>query len=429
MYNSNPQKRTYYGNAIDIELAKQSGLQGNFIDISNKSDDDKYKEILNAYRTGANPVILGGVQAKGGINESTYERLKRAGVNDITRIAGNDRNQTQQNLRNYIHQLNRNRTFEFNYDDAKKQAAQQLNPLYQQALERIRSEKYQNTLNAGELASKRGLSKSGLAADLQNKIAIAAQSQIAQTEAEKAAKIAELAQSLRDQSFREFIAQKQMDMDNERFDYSKERDTIADKQRQEALEWEKSKFRSEQDWRKYVYNNMSAAEKAEFELRKQQFGEEMAWRMYELKYNGELAKSQAQAELDFYKNFTVDEKGGGSNYSNYYKSKQASKSPTFKTFQSHMSQAVKMGVPASWVPALTELIGRESSWNPKAKNPKSTAHGYGQFLNSTRATYEKKTGLDYDNPVHQIVMMAQYVKDRYGTPEQALAFWDRNKWY
>lgn len=38
-------------------------------------------------------------------------------------------------------------------------------------------------------------------------------------------------------------------------------------------------------------------------------------------------------------------------------------------------------------------------------------------------------GLNYSNPVDQLIMMAQYVKDRYGTPEKALQFWDKNKWY
>jgi hypothetical protein len=32
-------------------------------------------------------------------------------------------------------------------------------------------------------------------------------------------------------------------------------------------------------------------------------------------------------------------------------------------------------------------------------------------------------GLDYNDPVNQLIMMAQYVKDRYGTPENALKFW------
>lgn len=99
----------------------------------------------------------------------------------------------------------------------------------------------------------------------------------------------------------------------------------------------------------------------------------------------------------------------------------------------HMNTALAVGkgkIRGDWIPALTELIGRESSWNHNAKNPKSTAKGYGQFLAGTRRTYEKKMGIKYDgNPVNQILMTAQYIKDRYGTPQAALAFWDKNHWY
>lgn len=120
----------------------------------------------------------------------------------------------------------------------------------------------------------------------------------------------------------------------------------------------------------------------------------------------------------------------GSN-SNYTKLKsEASKSPTFKSFVGHLTSAVTSGsIPKNWALGLAELVGRESSWNPSAKNKSSSAHGYGQFLSATRAQYEKKMGLNYSNPTHQLIMMAQYVKDRYGTPEKALAFWDKNRWY
>ena len=94
-----------------------------------------------------------------------------------------------------------------------------------------------------------------------------------------------------------------------------------------------------------------------------------------------------------------------------------------------MAAAVRKGVPFSEVKALTELIGLESSWNPNAKNPKSSAHGLAQFLTSTRRQYEKKYGLNYNNPVDQIVLMWHYVKDRYGSAENALRFWDANRWY
>jgi hypothetical protein len=109
---------------------------------------------------------------------------------------------------------------------------------------------------------------------------------------------------------------------------------------------------------------------------------------------------------------------------------EASKSPTFKTFVSHLKSAVSSGaIPKAWAIPMAELVGRESSWNPSVKNKNSSAYGYGQFINATRSQYEKKMGLNYSNPVHQLIMMAQYVKDRYGGPEKALSFWDEKGYY
>ncbi len=120
-----------------------------------------------------------------------------------------------------------------------------------------------------------------------------------------------------------------------------------------------------------------------------------------------------------------------SSYTNTWKTqKEALKAPGYQAYKGHLSKALQSGkIPAEWVVPLTELIGRESTWNAKADNSKSTAWGYGQFLESTRKDYEKKTGLSYSNPVNQIIMTAQYVKDRYGSPEKALQHWDKNKWY
>ena len=96
-----------------------------------------------------------------------------------------------------------------------------------------------------------------------------------------------------------------------------------------------------------------------------------------------------------------------------------------------MAQARKKGtIPDSWVAPLTELIARESGWSATVKNPSSTAYGYGQFLDGTRADYKKKyPDLDYSNPVDQILLTAAYVKARYGNPAKALEFWDKNNWY
>lgn len=100
------------------------------------------------------------------------------------------------------------------------------------------------------------------------------------------------------------------------------------------------------------------------------------------------------------------------------------------TFQSHLSQAVKKGVPYEDTKNLTELIARESGLNPNAKNPKSTAKGYGQFLKATVKNYAKKyPNLNYNNPADQIVLTYKYATERYGSVEKALAFWDKNNWY
>jgi hypothetical protein len=124
-------------------------------------------------------------------------------------------------------------------------------------------------------------------------------------------------------------------------------------------------------------------------------------------------------------------RGGGSSYTNTWKLKaESSKAPGYQAYKSHLRSALGTGkIDSNWVVALTELIGRESTWNPGVGNKKSSAWGYGQFLSSTRKQYEKKTKLSYKNPVNQIIMTAQYVKDRYGTPEKALAFWDKHNYY
>jgi len=119
-------------------------------------------------------------------------------------------------------------------------------------------------------------------------------------------------------------------------------------------------------------------------------------------------------------------------YTNTWKlKKEASKAPGYKSFRSNLITAVNKGYVkgGSEAIALAELIGRESSWNSGAANPKSTARGYGQFLKATRAQYEKKMGMSYSNPINQIAMVRQYAIDRYGSVEKALKHWDKKNWY
>ena len=75
---------------------------------------------------------------------------------------------------------------------------------------------------------------------------------------------------------------------------------------------------------------------------------------------------------------------------------------------------------------LNQLVSHESSWNPKADNPTSSAYGLFQFLDSTRANY----GLGINaGPRKQILAGLDYIKDRYGSPTGAWDFWQKNNYY
>lgn len=72
-----------------------------------------------------------------------------------------------------------------------------------------------------------------------------------------------------------------------------------------------------------------------------------------------------------------------------------------------------------------QLGMKESGWRSTAQNPTSSAYGIGQFLDSTWKSYGPKT----PDPYLQTLYMAKYIKDRYGTPSQALAFHKSHNWY
>jgi len=68
---------------------------------------------------------------------------------------------------------------------------------------------------------------------------------------------------------------------------------------------------------------------------------------------------------------------------------------------------------------LHELWQRESKWNPRADNPKSTAYGIPQIL-----------GMPEDTPIlKQIDLGLAYVEHRYDTPCKALVHHLRRGWY
>jgi hypothetical protein len=74
------------------------------------------------------------------------------------------------------------------------------------------------------------------------------------------------------------------------------------------------------------------------------------------------------------------------------------------------------------------IIMKESRGDPTADNPRSTAFGLGQLLLDGRRHY---LGANYDtiDCALQLQAFRGYVRDRYGTAENARAFWLSHGWY
>ncbi len=78
------------------------------------------------------------------------------------------------------------------------------------------------------------------------------------------------------------------------------------------------------------------------------------------------------------------------------------------------------------------IIDKESGGRTKAKNPRSSAFGIGQLIRSNRERYAKKlslSGPDTTDPEEQLAMLRAYVKDRYGSMQNAKRFWEQRGWY
>jgi len=96
-------------------------------------------------------------------------------------------------------------------------------------------------------------------------------------------------------------------------------------------------------------------------------------------------------------------------------------------------RAAAMGWTGPQWTALEKLWTNESGWNPKAKNPSSGAYGIPQALPHTKmpkAAWPESAGGRSDAAT-QIQWGLNYIKQRYGTPVLALAFWNRQSphWY
>lgn len=99
---------------------------------------------------------------------------------------------------------------------------------------------------------------------------------------------------------------------------------------------------------------------------------------------------------------------------------------------------------AQWQ-ALQQIEMHEAGFNPRAKNPSSGALGLAQALghgngSATAGTLGNEYGgnglsdaqakaANSGDPGAQALWMCNYIKDRYGDPVKAWAFWQSHHWY
>jgi hypothetical protein len=100
--------------------------------------------------------------------------------------------------------------------------------------------------------------------------------------------------------------------------------------------------------------------------------------------------------------------------------------PTGTGEQAYKDYAEGQVASATQFDCLVDLWEAESSWNPSAQNPTSTAYGIAQFLDATWAS----TGIaKTSDPFRQIDAGLIYIDERYGTSCAAWSFHQANNWY
>jgi hypothetical protein len=87
----------------------------------------------------------------------------------------------------------------------------------------------------------------------------------------------------------------------------------------------------------------------------------------------------------------------------------------------------KFGFDSGQMGCLIQMWDRESRWNPHAENSSSGAYGIPQALPGSKMA---SAGPDWaSNPATQIKWGLGYIKERYGTPCGAWAFWQQGDYY
>ncbi|MDH6137567.1 hypothetical protein P3T37_007000 [Kitasatospora sp. MAA4] len=98
----------------------------------------------------------------------------------------------------------------------------------------------------------------------------------------------------------------------------------------------------------------------------------------------------------------------------------ASIAPTVASAETPQSLAASI-VPAGQLASFDQIISHESGWNVTATNASSGAYGLGQALPGNKMA---SAGSDWQtNAGTQIKWAYDYMNSRYGSPNQAWAYW------
>ena len=86
------------------------------------------------------------------------------------------------------------------------------------------------------------------------------------------------------------------------------------------------------------------------------------------------------------------------------------------------------GVPASWQPDLAFIMAQESEGKVDAKSPIHSARGLYQ-LTAANYHHNPRGAASFGNAVEEAQGGIRYIRARYGTAENAAAFWRQHRWY
>ena len=86
------------------------------------------------------------------------------------------------------------------------------------------------------------------------------------------------------------------------------------------------------------------------------------------------------------------------------------------------------GVPASWQPALTFIMAQESGGKVGVHSPVHSARGLYQ-LTAANYHYNPNGTASFGDAVEEAQGGIRYIRARYGTADNAAAFWRQHHWY